>query len=342
MIATLLYKDGDSHLVPLESLLEMPPDAIPENHLLWVDMFQPTEEEEAQILRDWFPVSDLELSDIHRAKRSHKSGEQHFPKAEEFETHLAIIVRGSILPDRESGETLERYLPRISGGQINVFMNHRVLITHRYDEMHVVERVQRMLSTNSRFAARGPDFAMAQILDATVNDALQIASLVEERLTQLEEVIMDSSDSEMASRLMRHRRRIFLLRRVIGYQQNMCARLASGGSDFVNHDESLYYSDVLDHHTRAADQLDLLRVLVDGLMDLYFSMTSHRLNQVMRVLTVISTVFLPITFITSWYGMNFEHMPELAWQGSYLAVALLVVTVSLGMLFHARRRGWLG
>ena len=77
-------------------------------------------------------------------------------------------------------------------------------------------------------------------------------------------------------------------------------------------------------------------------MDMYFSMTDNRMNQVMRILTVISTVFLPITFITSWYGMNFEHMPELGWEWGYPAVMTLVLTVGIVMLIHARRRGWLG
>ena len=83
-------------------------------------------------------------------------------------------------------------------------------------------------------------------------------------------------------------------------------------------------------------------MMVDGLMDMYFSMSSTRLNSVMRILTVISTVFLPITFITSWYGMNFERMPELTWEWGYPGVMTLIAIVSLAMLYHARRRGWFG
>ena len=141
---------------------------------------------------------------------------------------------------------------------------------------------------------------------------------------------------------MRHRRRVHLLRRAVIYQQDIASRLTTGLTHFVNEDEAVYYRDVVDHHVRAADHLDLLRVMVDSLMDMYFSMASTRLNSVMRILTVISTVFLPITFITSWYGMNFEHMPELGMAWGYPAVMGVILVVGLAMLFHARRRGWLG
>ena len=342
MITTVRYAPDQVELVALEDLLRLSKDGIPEGEFLWVDMYRPTAEEEAQILGDWFPVSDLHREDASHAKASSVRGEQHFPKVEESDDYLFLILRGAIIPDRKPDEQLPEFLPRIMGGQLNIFVNHRVLVTHRFEEMHIVERVQRTLHHYRRFIKRGPDFAVAKIMEATVDDALQIAQLIEERLEQLEQIIMTGDSKDMASWLMRHRRRVHLLRRAVIYQQDIAARLASGLSEFVNDDEVTYYRDVVDHHVRAADHLDLLRIMVDGLMDMYFSMTSTRLNSVMRILTVISTVFLPITFITSWYGMNFEHMPELGMAWGYPAVMGLILAVGLAMLFHARRRGWLG
>ncbi len=342
MVTILRFRNGETELLSLEELLAMPPDQIPTDEMIWVDLFQPTHEEEHQVLKEWFPISDLELSDAHRSRSSFRKGMQHFPKVEEFDTHLFLIVRAAVIPERKHNEVLTTYLTRITGAQLNIFMNHRVVITHRWDDVGVVESIQRMLTATPKFALRGPDFAVAQLIDATVNDALRIAHLVEDRLEEIEEVILRTDDHQLVSSLMMHRRYVFLLRRAVIYQQEICVKLSTGESDFVDKDEAVYYRDVVDHHVRAADQLDLLRVMVDGLMDLYFSMTSNRLNQVMRVLTVISTVFLPITFVTSWYGMNFHHMPELGWAWGYPAVISVIATISLLMLFHAKRRGWFG
>ncbi len=342
MITALRYSASDIELISIEELLTLDPNQVPRDQYIWVDMYRPTDEEEQQILGTWFPVTDLQRNDARRAKASSVRNEQHFPKLEESDNYLFLILRGAVIPDRRPNEQLPQFLPRIMGAQLNIFMNHSVVITHRFEEMHIVERVQRLLQRNRKFIERGPDFAIAEIMDATVDDAITVAQLIEERLGELEKIIMEGDNRNMASWLMRHRRRVYLLRRSVIYQQDLAARLATGVSDFVSEDEAVYYRDVVDHHVRAADHLDLLRMMVDGLMDMYFSMTNDRMNQVMRILTVISTVFLPITFITSWYGMNFEHMPELGWEWGYPAVMTLVLTVGIVMLIHARRRGWLG
>ena len=191
MITTVRYAPDQIELIALEDLLALSKDGIPEGEFLWVDMYRPTPEEETQILKDWFPITDLHREDASRAKASSVRGEHHFPKVEESEDYLFLILRGAIIPDRHRDEELPQFLPRIMGGQLNIFMNHRVIITHRFEEMHIVERVQRVLHRNRRFVERGPDFAVAEIMDATVDDAIRIAQLIEERLGQLEVIIME-------------------------------------------------------------------------------------------------------------------------------------------------------
>ena len=103
----------------------------------------------------------------------------------------------------------------------------------------------------------------------------------------------------------------------------------------------MYYRNVYDHLVRIADQIESSRELTLSIMEAYFSVSSVRMNEVMKVLTVISTIFLPITFITSFYGMNFRHMPELNWWWSYPTVIGIIIVISASMYFMFRRRGWL-
>ena len=311
----------------------------PMEGMIWVDLYQPTEAEEQTILVEWFGVGHLAL---HDARQGKPSGTRiHFPKVEERDEFLFVILRGSTIPPTKEFSDPETALDRIRGGQLTVFLNKNVLITHRWIDMGVVDRTFAFLSSNPQQAARGPDFAVAALMDKTIDDVNHIAEIIEEQLEHYEVMALKANSTEVARKLLKHRKRIFLLRRFATYQKDLAMRLGKGEYRFVDTAEAFYYKDVYDQHLIALDALELHHIRISGLMDVYFSMSSNRLNQVMRILTVISTIFLPITFITSWYGMNFEHMPELSWPIAYPVVISVIVMIAGAMLLFSKRRGWL-
>ena len=341
MITTFWHKNGETVEKSFDSFSMIPMAEIPPDVYVWIHLENPTEDEELSVFDEWAGVHELVLEDIQRAD-AQTSDALHHPKVEEFKKHLFIIVRTTYMPVRHENEDTLDYIRRLHGAQVSIVMNHNVMITHCERQVRSISKVQAMLRRNGDEMQRGPDYINALIIENTIDDLYDVAFLIEERMDFLEDAILNFDKSITMTRLMEHRRRVHVMRSAMMHLRTVIARLASAESKFISPDEAVYYRDVSDHIVQALDRLDLIRETIDGLVDLYFSMSSARLNNIMQILTVISTVFLPLTFITSWYGMNFEVMPELDYPWAYPAIIGVIVALGVSMLLFVRRRGWLG
>jgi len=143
-------------------------------------------------------------------------------------------------------------------------------------------------------------------------------------------------------RILQLKKDIMTVRRISTYQREMLHRLSRGEfAPLITADETIYYRNVYDHLVRMSDLADSYRDIVSGLLDAYLSVTSNNLNQVMKVLTIISTIFLPLSFITGFFGMNFKFLPGSEWEYGVAAAALFMLMVGLGMLWVFRRKRWM-
>lgn len=341
MASILWFENGITRQSSLEELLSYPQCEVPRKAFVWVDLATPTLEEEITVLKQWVGVHDLVLADMRMASMP-DSDEPHPPGIEEFPDHLFVILQSSIMVPRKQGETVAEHLSRVKKGQLNLILTDRVIITHHPLIQPVVANVMKSVDKNHRLFERGPDFLLALILDEIIQDTGELLELIDERAAELEQRMLRTESMVITSRLLGLKRIVHDIRRVLARQDEMVYRLSRGEFKLVNKDEAVYYRDVHDHHVMALDHVDSLRDSLTGLMEVYFSLSSSRLNQVMRILTVISTIFLPITFITSLYGMNFHFMPELGWQWGYPLVIFIILVVSGTMLMLFKRRGWLG
>jgi magnesium transporter len=142
-------------------------------------------------------------------------------------------------------------------------------------------------------------------------------------------------------RILQLKKNIMTIRRIAMYQREMLHRLSRGEFALITPDEMIYYRNVYDHLVRMADMTDSYRDVVSGLLDAYLSVTSNRLSQVMKVLTIISTIFLPLSVITGFFGMNFEFIPGLHWEHGHTIATLLMIAVAVGMLWWFRYKKWI-
>ena len=142
-------------------------------------------------------------------------------------------------------------------------------------------------------------------------------------------------------RVLQLKRTIMTVRRIAFYQREMLNRLSRGEFTLISTNEMVYYRNVYDHLVRMTDLADSYRDMVTGLLDAYLSVTSNKLNQVMKVLTIISTIFLPLSFITGFFGMNFVYLPGSQWEYGVLAATVFMLAVGLGMLWVFRRNKWM-
>jgi magnesium transporter len=340
---------------------ETSPDKLPENaaavapeDVWWIDLADPTPEEEEAVFGKFFPIHALTREDITRARAEPQHG-THLPKAEEFPDYLFVVVN-PLPPGLE--EALKRTQPnpktttqepspvvilsRRHRPQLSAVMNHRVLITHHYQELACITTARMFVGRHSETVRRGPDFLFHHVLDAMVDEYAPVVERVAARLDGLEMRLFKDPTPKLLGRLLRLKRVVSGLRKTLILEREVLARLIRGEFELVDDREVVYYRNVYDHLVRYTELIESAREMVSDLMETHLSAVSNRLNQVMKVLTTISTIVLPMTLVAGIYGMNFE---ENVWPGyktgwGFPFALALMAFLGIGSLLYFRSRRW--
>lgn len=199
----------------------------------------------------------------------------------------------------------------------------------------------RIRSGAGKVRKRGADFLAYSLIDAIVDNYFVILERVGDRIEALEDELL-TNPSQVALTTIHHlRREMIFLRRSVWPLREMLSALQRGESKLVQPDTQVYLRDVYDHTIQVIDTIENLRDVLQGMLDLYLSSVSQRMNEVMKVLTIIATVFIPLTFIVGIYGMNFEYFPELKWRWGYPALWGIMIGIVALMLAYFKRKKWL-
>ena len=188
----------------------------------------------------------------------------------------------------------------------------------------------------------GPDYLAYALWDAVVDAYYPTVEHLSDELEELEERVLERPAAEVLRRLHRIKASLVTLRRSIGPQREAVNALIRDPNPLVTEAVRVFLRDVYDHCVQTAEAIDSAREMVSGLMNLYLSVVSNRTNDVMKVLTIVASIFVPLTFMAGVYGMNFERMPELHVDWAYPALLVSMLVVGLGMLLFFRRKGWIG
>jgi magnesium transporter len=337
-----IYSSGADHRLVSSSVEELPALLArdgEEASTVWIDLNDPTTEEEDRILKEVFDFHPLSILDCRRDRLDPDRGD-HLPKVEDFGHYLFAIINAIELRREEGGDPADQRIS-VETHQFNAYIGERFLVTHHYEPSKAAETTGLLCQKNSLLLERGPDYLYHLILDHIVDEYSPILDELDDRTDELEDEVFNRLDSRTLPKILDMKRQVFRLRRITTYQREMVYRLSRGEFPLVSDREIAYYRNVFDHLVRAAELAESYRDVLTGLLDAYLSMTSNRMNEVMKVLTIISTFFLPLTFIVGLYGMNFEFMPELHWRYGYPFVLGLMVLVSVGMFIFFRRKKWL-
>jgi magnesium transporter len=229
----------------------------------------------------------------------------------------------------------------IRTSQLSAFLMKRVLVTHHYKPLRSIAYASQMCAKNPMTIGRGPDFLFHLIIDDVVDNYTPLLDALDSGIDKMEDEVFQDPGADTMHRILHFKKNIMTIRRIAMYQREMLNRLSRGEFSLITPEEMIYYRNVYDHLVRMADVTDSYRDVVGGLLDAYLSVTSNRLSQVMKVLTIISTIFLPLSVITGFFGMNFEFMPGLHWQYGHTVATILMVFVAIGMLWYFRVRKWL-
>ncbi len=255
------------------------------------------------------------------------------PKAEAFDDYLFVVMK---MLHYDSKEEL------ISSEQISLILGKNVLISFQEKAGDVFEPVrERIRKGKGQIRTKGCDYLAYALIDAIVDNYFVILEKLGERLEALEETIDDHPDAGVLEAIHAIRWELIYLRKQVWPLREIIAHFLKGDAAFIGEATGLYMRDVYDHTIQTIDTIESFRDMLSGMQDLYLSIISNRMNEVMKVLTIIATIFIPITFVVGLYGMNFSYMPELTWRWGYLFVWAIILAIVLGMLVFFRNKKWI-
>ncbi len=262
------------------------------------------------------------------------------PKIEDYEDQLVIIAH-MVVPNHNNGSFYSEQVSLVLG-------KYYVLTVQEEPEHDCFDGVRMRINKNKGIIRRqGSDYLAYSLLDAIIDGFFPVLELYGERIDELEEEVIVNPSQKTLQKIYQVRRELLQLRRAIWPQRDAINSLIRDGSELISDDVRIYLRDCYDHAVQVMDIVETYRELVAGLMDVYLSAISNKMNEIMKLLTVVSSIFIPLTFIAGVYGMNFNteksphNMPELNWYWGYPLCLGVMGLIAITLLFFFWRRGWL-
>lgn len=293
-----------------------------EGEAVWIDLSAPTEQDLEELCRT-FKFHPVTIDDVRTYDQR--------PKLEEYADHLFVVVHRLVVKTEPC---------EVESEELHAFIGRNFLITAHAGELPELEAVFSRLAGDEVVAQRGPAFWHYQVSSRlAVASAIEIEKLAAE-VENIEETVFKIRGQEVLERLLHVKRALATARRLTSPQRDVFAALTKLGSTIVPDNTAVYFRDVYDQFVRELEALDSQRELAGSSLEAYFSLVSQRTNEVMKHLTLLSSIFLPLTFVTGFFGQNFDHLPfhsdALMWTGIISCVLL-----PAGMLSWFRLKRWL-
>ncbi len=231
--------------------------------------------------------------------------------------------------------------PELDLEQVSIVLGPQFVITFQEKYGDVFDPVRRRIRLeNSRLRQLAGDYLAYALLDTVVDGYYPILERLGDHLERLEDEVLDHPAPEQLRQLTRLKNRLASLRRIVWSQREMVRSLTSEDTSLIHEDVRAFLRDVHDHCIQTSEVVESFREMATGLMNTYLSSLGQRTNEVMKVLTIMSSIFIPLTFMAGIYGMNFEHMPELSWKGGYPLLLIMMLALGAGMTWFFHRLGW--
>ncbi|HAX69773.1 MAG TPA: magnesium/cobalt transporter CorA [Anaerolineales bacterium] len=327
MIRSLFYIPGKTIRT------DIPPSEFPRlirdrKGVLWVDFIGETPEAAEPILRS-FGFHPLAIDDALQ--------ETHTPKVDDWGDHLYIVL--NVLNYKQENGTFKSEID-----ELDVFLGKNYIITHHDQLLPAVEDAWSACQRDNRRIQDGPDHLLYRIVDSLVMSYMPLIDQVDAQVDQIEDQVFDRPRKDTLENIFALKRLLLTMRRILLPQREVLNKLSREDYRVIDPKDRVFFRDIYDHLVRLHDLNENLRDLVSGVLDSYLSVTNNRMNEVMKTLTIITTLFMPITFVTGFFGMNFfEPVAHfLHWTSEQTFDIMLGIMVSLPIVMYLwmRRRTW--
>ena len=293
----------------------------------WLDIDGTECDNTMKFLTDKLGLHTLLVEDIHQHNAR--------PKMDEYPNHLFVMVKMLDFNNKTG---------RIKTEQVSFILGKHYLISFQETgkKGDIFESVRaRIKNSQGRHRKLGPDYLLYSLLDVIIDHYFVILERIGEKIEGLENDVINQPSPEKLNEIYLLKRELILLRRSVWPLREVINKLDKDDSDYISTSTRPYIRESYDHSIQVIETLESYRDILSGLIDIYLSSLSNKMNSIMKVLTVISTIFMPLTFIVGIYGMNFKNMPELQFPNGYYGVLLICVVIAGVMLFYFKRKKWL-
>lgn len=276
-------------------------------------------------LGEYFEIHPLVLEDILNTNQR--------PKIEVFDNYLFIVLKMLSYNEEEN---------IIDSEQVSMIIGSGYVISLQEKEEDVLDPLrERLRKGKGRIRKAGADYLAYAILDVIADNYFLLLEKLGEQMEDFEDRLLNGPDQETLKQLYILKRETVLLRKSVWPMREVVTQLERADSPLIMKETVPFLRDLYDHTIRIIETVETHREMTAGLIELYLSSNSNKMNEVMKVLTIIATIFIPLTFIAGIYGMNFANMPELEWPWAYFAVLLIMLAIGSGMILYFRRKKWL-
>jgi magnesium transporter len=253
------------------------------------------------------------------------------PKTEDFGSYIYIVLKNFY--NQGNGE--------MPPEQVSIILGNNFIISFKERPTALFEPIRERLRTNKgRIRKTGADNLAHAIMDSVVDNYFFVLENLEERIEYLEDDLVKQTNPVNLQAIHSLKRELILLRKSLWPLREAISTLERSESPLITESTHIYFKDIFDHVIAIIDTVETFRDMLSGMLDIYLSTISNRLNQVMKVLTIIATIFMPLTFLAGIYGMNFKYMPELEWRWGYYSLWAVMLTIAILMLIFKRKK-WL-
>jgi magnesium transporter len=328
-VHAILYFDRNGNQHSHLKFEDIPQALEDQQGLLWVDFEGEPPEVCEPVLIQTFCFHPLAVDDALQ--------ETHIPKIDDWEQYLYIALR-AIAFQAQDGDMIET-------PELDVFLGHNYIVTHHDKPVPAVERTWEHVQRDNRHIKQGADHILYLIIDELAVEFMKVVEQLDDEIEIIEDLIFDLPGPEILEKAFSLKRATIHLRRTLSPLREVLNKLARDQYDVIDTKDRIYFRDVYDHLVRLYDITETLRELVNGALETYLSVINNRMNDTVKTLTVITTMFMPISFVAGFFGMNFFEpvLSTSVWTGgSALVLTLLLMVAAPSLMYlYIRKRGWM-
>ena len=293
--------------------------------ITWINVEGLHDSEAIQTLGKHYGMHPLIVEDILNTEQR--------PKIDFFDEYVLVVLKMLYFDEATK---------KIRSEHVSLVIGKNYVISFQEKARDVFDPVRDRIRTNKgRIRKMGADFLAYSLIDAIIDNYFIILENIGDSIEKIEDELVSHAKSGTLKEIYNFKRETLMLRKSVWPLREVTSRLQKSESDLISKKTAVYFNDIYDNTIQVIDAIEIYRDMIAGMLELYLSSVSNRLNEIMKVLTIIATIFIPLTFITGVYGMNFRHMPELEWRWGYYVIWAVIIFMGSVMLMYFKKREWL-